>query len=74
MYTPAKENPLSRTLLVIVASTRPSRIGRAFGDWMVDFVRENSDFEVEMADLAEIDLPLRDAPTPRLQQYTHEHT
>jgi len=62
-------------LLVIVASTRPGRIGRAFGDWMVDYARQHSDFEVEMADLAEIALPLFDEPNhPRLGQYRHEHT
>lgn len=66
---------MSQKLLVIVASTRPGRIGRAFGDWMVQFARENSDYEVEMADLAEIDLPLFDEPNhPRLGEYTHEHT
>lgn len=63
---------------MIVASTRPGRIGRigrAFGDWMVDYARANSDYEVSMADLAEIDLPLMDEPNhPRMQQYTHEHT
>lgn len=66
---------MPKKLLVIVASTRPGRIGRAFGDWMVDYAREHSDFEVEMADLAEINLPLFDEPNhPRLGQYTHEHT
>lgn len=62
-------------LLVIVASTRPGRVGRAFGDWMIDFARANSDYDVEMADLKELDLPLMDEPNhPRMQQYTHEHT
>lgn len=45
---------MPKKLLVIVASTRPGRVGRAFGDWMVDYARANSDYEVSMADLAEM--------------------
>jgi len=66
---------MSHTLLVIVASTRPGRIGRAFGDWTVDFAQSHSDFDVQLADLAEIDLPLYDEPEhPRFGNYQHEHT
>ena len=62
-------------LNVIVTSTRPGRIGPNIGKWMADFARENSDFEVELVDLADFDLPLLDEPKhPTMQQYEHEHT
>jgi NAD(P)H-dependent FMN reductase len=62
-------------LLVIVASTRPGRIGRPIGDWFLRVAREHGGFEVTEADLATLDLPLMDEPNhPRFQNYTHEHT
>jgi NAD(P)H-dependent FMN reductase len=63
------------TLLVIVASTRPGRVGGIVGDWFVRHAREHGGFDVQVADLAELDLPLFDEPQhPRLQEYTQEHT
>ncbi|MEF2070283.1 NADPH-dependent FMN reductase [Consotaella aegiceratis] len=62
-------------LTVIIGSTRPGRVGPTIAQWAADFARENSPFEVEVADLAEIDLPLFDEPAhPSKQEYTHEHT
>src|SRR4051812_37372435 len=62
-------------LLVIVGSTRPGRVGRPIADWFLEQAREHQGFEVELADLAEIDLPLYDEPVhPARGQYTHEHT
>jgi NAD(P)H-dependent FMN reductase len=62
-------------LLVVIASTRPGRAGRAIGDWFVDVARAHSGFEVDVADLAELNLPFHDEPThPRLGRYEHEHT
>jgi NAD(P)H-dependent FMN reductase len=62
-------------LLVIVASTRPGRIGRPVGDWFLKLAREHGGFEVVEADLATLDLPMMDEPNhPRFQNYTHEHT
>ncbi len=62
-------------LLVIIASTRPGRAGRAIGDWFVDVATAHSGFQVDVADLAELDLPFHDeAAHPRLGQYEHEHT
>ncbi|MAS03446.1 MAG: NADPH-dependent FMN reductase [Ahrensia sp.] len=66
---------MSLKLNVIVTSTRPGRIGPKIGKWMADFARENSDFEVELVDLADFDLPLLDEPKhPTMQDYQHEHT
>ena len=62
-------------LQVIVASTRPQRKGRAVADWFVPIARQHAGFEVELVDLAEVDLPMFDEPEhPRLRRYAHEHT
>jgi NAD(P)H-dependent FMN reductase len=62
-------------LLVIIASTRPGRIGPKIADWFVKEATEHSGFDVEVADLAEYDLPLFDEPAhPSTQQYVHQHT
>jgi NAD(P)H-dependent FMN reductase len=62
-------------LLVIIASTRPGRIGRPIGDWFVKEAREHSGFDVEVADLAELRLPLLDEPAhPATGKYEHQHT
>jgi NAD(P)H-dependent FMN reductase len=62
-------------LLVIVASTRPGRVGRPVGDWFLKTAREHGGFEVTEADLATLSLPMMDEPNhPRFQNYTHEHT
>ncbi|MFZ2101153.1 MAG: NAD(P)H-dependent oxidoreductase [Oricola sp.] len=62
-------------LNIIVTSTRPGRIGPKIGKWMADFAKENSDFDVELVDLADFDLPLLDEPKhPSMQDYQHDHT
>jgi NAD(P)H-dependent FMN reductase len=62
-------------LLVIIGSTRPGRVGLPVAQWFVEQARAHGGFEVEVADLAEINLPFMDEPHhPRLRQYTHEHT
>jgi NAD(P)H-dependent FMN reductase len=62
-------------LQVIVASTRPGRLGPLVGAWMLAQAASHAKFEVELVDLAALDLPLLDEPKhPRLGQYEHEHT
>ena len=62
-------------LLVIVASTRPGRVGLPVGQWFFNVATAHDGFDTELVDLAEWDLPLMDEPHhPRLRQYTHEHT
>jgi NAD(P)H-dependent FMN reductase len=62
-------------LLVVVASTRPGRIGASIADWFVEEAREHAGFEVAVADLAVLALPLFDEPAhPSLGRYVHEHT
>jgi NAD(P)H-dependent FMN reductase len=62
-------------LQVVVASTRPGRIGPAFARWFVDLAQQEDLFDIEVVDLAEVDLPFMDEPHhPRLQRYEHQHT
>ena len=63
------------TLQVIVASTRPRRVGRSVADYIVERFAAHGGFEIELVDLAEVNLPLLDEPHhPRLGRYEHEHT
>ncbi len=62
-------------LVIIIASTRPGRAGLPIGQWFAERARAFGGFEIDVADLAEIALPMMDEPNhPRLQQYTHDHT
>ena len=63
------------TLLVIVASVRPTRVGGAVGDWVLEHARAHPGLTVEVADLRELDLPMMNEPNhPRLHDYQFEHT
>ncbi|GAB2832822.1 NAD(P)H-dependent oxidoreductase [Actinoallomurus bryophytorum] len=61
---------------IIIASTRPGRLGLPIGQWTDTQAREHAGFdEIELTDLAELNLPFMDEPNhPRLGQYTHQHT
>lgn len=62
-------------LKIIIGSTRPSRKGPIVANWFTEIAKQHSDFDVEVLDLKEINLPLMDEPEhPRLQKYAHEHT
>jgi NAD(P)H-dependent FMN reductase len=62
-------------LQVIIGSTRPGRVGPAVADWITERARQHGDFEVEVTDLAELNLPIFDEPYhPRLRRYVHQHT
>jgi NAD(P)H-dependent FMN reductase len=62
-------------LLVVVASTRPGRVGLPVSQWFVDAAKAHGGFQVNVADLAEENLPLLDEPHhPRLGRYQHDHT
>lgn len=64
------------TLKIIIASTRPGRIGLPIGTWVAQAAINHGGFEnVEVLDLAEIDLPMLNEPKhPRMRQYVHPHT
>src|SRR4051794_3232872 len=62
-------------LQVVIASTRPGRIGPAFAHWFVDLAIKHGEFAIDLVDLAGLALPFMDEPNhPRLRQYTHRHT
>jgi NAD(P)H-dependent FMN reductase len=62
-------------LMIVIGSTRPGRAGISVAEWFIDHARRHGEFDVEVADLAELDLPMLDEPNhPRLRQYTHQHT
>jgi NAD(P)H-dependent FMN reductase len=61
---------------IIIASTRPGRVGPYVAEWMQKETVAHGGFdEVEMVDLAEVNLPFMDEPNhPRLGRYEHQHT
>jgi NAD(P)H-dependent FMN reductase len=63
------------SLKIVIASTRPGRVGLPVGEWFEGRARAHGAFEVELVDLAEVGLPFLDEPNhPRLRKYTQEHT
>jgi NAD(P)H-dependent FMN reductase len=61
--------------MVLIASTRPGRIGLPVAEWFAERARSHGGFAVDVADLAEINLPMMDEPHhPRLRRYMHQHT
>lgn len=62
-------------LNIIIASTRPGRVGPVIAEWFAGQVRDDLGFEVEVVDLAEVGLPFLDEPGhPSEARYLHEHT
>lgn len=62
-------------LLIIIASTRPGRKGKPIGAWVHERALADGRFEVDLADLAELALPMMDEPNhPREKNYQHDHT
>lgn len=65
----------TRTLHVIIASTRPGRVGPDIARWFATQVPADLGFQVEVVDLAEVALPMLDEPHhPADHHYVHEHT
>lgn len=63
------------TLQIIIASTRPGRVGPSVAAWFHDRAVKAGTFDVELIDLAEVNLPMFDEPKhPRFGQYVHQHT
>ncbi|MEU3513187.1 NAD(P)H-dependent oxidoreductase [Streptomyces longwoodensis] len=63
-------------LEIIVASTRPGRLGPSVARWIESEAATHGGFdEIEVVDLAEVNLPFMNEPHhPRLGRYTHQHT
>ncbi len=63
------------TLQIIIASTRPGRVGPSVATWFHNRAVTHGGFNVELIDLAEVNLPMFDEPKhPRFGEYVHEHT
>ena len=62
-------------LTVILASVREGRGGEAIAQWFVTRAKEHGKFDVQLADLKELNLPILDEPHhPRLKKYVHDST
>lgn len=62
-------------LMIVIASTRPGRAGGSIGEWFIARANAHGRFEIDVADLAKINLPFMDEPNhPRMRQYTKQHT
>ncbi len=62
-------------LKIIIASTRPGRKGPSIASWVFEAAQSHKEFDVELIDLAEVNLPFLDeAHHPRLQKYEKQHT
>ena len=63
------------TIKIITSTTREGRKGIAVANWITELAKRNDNYNIELLDLAEINLPFMDEPNhPRLQKYQHEHT
>ncbi|WP_410631631.1 NADPH-dependent FMN reductase [Amycolatopsis sp. cmx-4-83] len=68
-------NESNPVLQIVIASTRPGRVGPAFAEWFVKVAEGHGGFVVETVDLAERNLPFLDEPKhPKLREYQHQHT
>ncbi|MBB1628341.1 NADPH-dependent FMN reductase [Achromobacter sp. UMC71] len=62
-------------LNIIIASTRPGRVGPRIGEWIDLLARSRDDFETSLIDLAEFQLPVYDeSHLPKNKNYEHQHT
>jgi len=62
-------------LQVVIASTRQGRKGASVATWFERQARQHAKFNIELVDLALVNLPLFNEPEhPRLRHYQHDHT
>jgi NAD(P)H-dependent FMN reductase len=62
-------------LKIIQVSTREGRKGPAVSKWIYELAKKHMEFDVELIDLAEVNLPMLDEPNhPRFKNYTKQHT
>jgi NAD(P)H-dependent FMN reductase len=62
-------------LTIVLASVREGRGGEAIARWFIERAQQHGKFEVQVADLKELNLPLMNEPQhPRLKKYVHEST
>ncbi|MDA8330829.1 MAG: NAD(P)H-dependent oxidoreductase [Candidatus Dormibacteraeota bacterium] len=62
-------------LQIVIGSTRPGRVGLPVSQWFHGHAVTHGGFDLEVVDLARVNLPLLDEPKhPRFHEYVHEHT
>ena len=62
-------------LTVILGSVREGRVGEPVATWFVDKAKAHGRFDVEIADLKALSLPMLNEPHhPRLKKYMHDST
>src|ERR1035437_1936385 len=62
-------------LKIISSSVRPGRKGPIVAAWIAEKAKQNGNFNVEVIDLGELNLPMMNEPNhPSLKKYVHEHT
>lgn len=62
-------------LHVVIASTRPGRLGSYVGHWFTEQAETHAAFNVRVVDLAELGLPFLDEPEQASKgRYVHQHT
>ena len=66
---------MPRLIIIIIGSTRRGRSGLPIAEWFAERARSHGGFDVNVIDLAELELPLLDEPKhPRLRQSIRELT
>jgi NAD(P)H-dependent FMN reductase len=62
-------------LTIVIASVREGRGGEAVARWFIERAKQHGKFDVQVADLKELLLPIVDEPHhPRLKKYVHDST
>ncbi len=62
-------------LKIISSSVRPGRKGPALAHWVSNKVKAFANFDFEVIDLGELNLPIMNEPNhPSQKKYQHEHT
>ncbi len=75
MTETAGSDAATLNLGVVIASTRPVRVGKPVGDWIAEVAGDTPGWNVSVADLRELDLPMmNETKHPRLREYEHDHT
>jgi NAD(P)H-dependent FMN reductase len=71
-----EETPVPKPVLqIVIASTRPGRVGLPVAQWFEQAAIAHGGFDIELVDLAEVALPFFDESNhPRLRKYEHQHT
>lgn len=62
-------------LKIITSTVREGRKGPELAKWIANIAQETTDFDVEILELGEINLPMCTEPNhPRMKQYVHDST